>query len=49
MWGDGKHPPPHGADMELWSVPITIGKLYREYQRLLKAGELRLEDVGCPR
>jgi hypothetical protein len=32
------------------SVPITIGLLYREYERLLRAGELQLsEDVGCPK
>lgn len=44
MW-----PPPHGVDMELESLPITIGKLYREYERLLSAGALRLEGIGCPR
>lgn len=35
--------------MELPSVPITIGLLYREYERLLSAGALQFEeDVGCP-
>ena len=34
--------------MELRSVPITIGLFYREYERLLRAGALRLENVGCP-
>jgi len=42
-------PPPHGVDMEPHSVPITIDLLYREYERLLSRGELRLEGVGCPR
>ena len=35
--------------MEVKSVPITIGLLYREYERLLSLGKLRLEEVGCPR
>jgi len=30
-------------------MPITIGVLYREYERMLRAGTLRLSDVGCPR
>jgi hypothetical protein len=30
-------------------MPITIGILYREYERLLSAGTLELRDVGCPR
>lgn len=42
-------PPPHGVDMELESLPITIEKLYREYERLLRAGALHLEGVVCPR
>lgn len=36
-------------DMESKSMPITVGHLYREYERLLMAGLLRLDDVGCPR
>jgi len=35
--------------MESCSVPITIPMFYREYQRLLRAGVLRLEIIGCPR
>lgn len=30
-------------------MPITIPVLYRKYERLLRAGLLRLDDVGCPR
>lgn len=30
-------------------MPITVGSLYREYARLLRAGLLRLDNVGCPR
>lgn len=42
-------PPPHGADMEYWSLPITIGLFYREYAHELSAGSLKLgADVGCP-
>ena len=41
-------PPPHGADMEIGSVPITIGLLYREYQQELRAGTLKLGEIGCP-
>ena len=41
-------PPPHGVDMELRSVPITIGLLYREYEQELKAGTLNLGNAGCP-
>jgi hypothetical protein len=36
--------------MESQSVPITVGLFYREYARLLRAGELRLpEGICCPR
>ena len=34
--------------MEKHSVPITIELLYREYERALRAGTLKLVDVGCP-
>jgi hypothetical protein len=30
-------------------MPITVGWLYREYERLLSGGQLRLGAVGCPR
>jgi hypothetical protein len=30
-------------------MPTTVGWLYREYERLLSGGLLRLDDVGCPR
>lgn len=30
-------------------MPITVGLLYREYERLLRAGSLQLEGYGCPR
>ena len=29
-------------------MPIAIGLLYREYERLLRAGVLVLEETGCP-
>lgn len=35
--------------METRSMPITVRWLYREYERLLSAGLLRLDNVGCPR
>ena len=28
-------------------MPVTISLLYREYERLLSRGELRLDDIGC--
>jgi hypothetical protein len=30
-------------------MPITVGLLYREYERLLSAGVLSVGDIGCPR
>lgn len=35
--------------MESRSMPITVGWLYREYERMLSAGLLRLGNIGCPR
>lgn len=30
------------------SMPIAMPVLYREYERLLRAGQLKLGHTGCP-
>ena len=41
--------PLHGADMEMYSMPITMGMFYRTYEDLLRRGLLQLEGIACPR